>query len=423
MHYGSYALTPSFYRGNKQVDTNFLANVGFNQALSTKWHFSALGTYSAHDILLDPLDMVSPAVKNSDNYHHQQSERFDIELNSIYNSSSNIEVLLGYRFRTLFNTIRDAYVPTIGLNYYHQNTTSALHDIFYQLSWQVTEKLQLVGGSRLNFAMESQGENNDRTTHEKNTVIYQEGGNHYSVPNIAAIYAVNTHHTFKLLYGEALQDHSDVNFSQPENFETYELNYLYSYPTVSLNISAYQSTTKNLLRFAHQLNNTTLQYDEVSANNGLNTSEGIELIAQYHPSPFLKIELSAAHQHTDDIQYHHINAGESPERLLKAKLSYQHNKIRYGISFRYVGKMLTDYRYLSSQILGDYRRIGEQVSKSQSLDLNIRYAPKLQGFFTQLHIENMTDNDIRYPTNGLIDLEQGLIVPGRTIVLTAGWEY
>lgn len=423
MRFGSYALTPSFNDGNQQEDTNLITSTAYDKTLSDNWRLRAQGVYSEHKVAIDQLDFISPVIYASKNYQQQQSKRGDIELNSIYDNNASFEILLGYRYQSLFDTQRDVSVPSIGLDFFLKNEPIQTHDLFFQASWQLNKKIMLVAGNRWTHANEYTSTSFNRNSNETTTVKVHANNSNYSVPNIAVIFSLNKHNAIKLLYGEALQDNQDLAFSRPENLNTYELNYVFTKPKFTVNFSLFNAYAKNLFRFSHRFNSQTQRYEDVADNHGKTSSEGAEIILDYQPSDKVNVQTSVVWQHSDDTQYTHITSGYSPERLFKSKLSYQHNHINYALSFYYLSHMYADYRYLDSTTIGDYQRIGDEIGATTSININLRYAPRPKGFFAQLHIENLTDEEIRYPAVELIDLQHGLMEVGRSVAISGGWKF
>jgi len=64
-----------------------------------------------------------------------------------------------------------------------------------------------------------------------------------------------------------------------------------------------------------------------------------------------------------------------------------------------------------------------RLDATTSININLRYAPRPKGFFAQLHIENLTDEEIRYPAVELIDLQHGLMEVGRSVAISGGWKF
>ncbi|MFV2058801.1 MAG: hypothetical protein ACC707_20250, partial [Thiohalomonadales bacterium] len=168
---------------------------------------------------------------------------------------------------------------------------------------------------------------------------------------------------------------------------------------------------------------STGQYESISDNSGKLSTKGIELIVKYNAVEKVDLEFSTVWQETKDKQNPQISVGESPEWLAKMKASYVRNNIIYSVFANYTDSMNSDFVFVESTTPGLYTRLGDEVDDSISVGINIRYSQPSTGFYAQIHVENLFNDDIYTPANELVTMEKGLLSQERQIMLTIGLEY
>ena len=422
MDYGVYIFTPAFGPGNQLELDTFNAMLGYKKQLSNTLTFNSSIIYSHEEYDLPQLDFQYESVQNLDVSQFQETSRTEAELNFIYQPNDKFNLLTGYRYRQVYNSLNDVDLAEFGLDIKRNIDDIVQNDIFFQAAFKPIDSLKLVAGSRWTQSKSFDMDVQDRISNSISTTELHDDAVSF-IPSLAAIYSINDHHIIKLLYGEALQDHRATGASEPEEIQTYELNYLAMFKQLYVSMSIFESNSSHLFRNSQRLNEASGAYEHIDNNSGKLETRGSEIIIKYQPMNKLELEFSATWQETTDKINPHIEVGESPEWLAKAKISYQYDNMTYSLLTNYVSSMKSDYVYVDSVTAGEYTRLGEEVDSSILVGVNLRYTHPNSGFYANFHIENLLNEDSYTPANEWINFEKGLLAQERQVMLTLGLEY
>lgn len=221
-------------------------------------------------------------------------------------------------------------------------------------------------------------------------------------PRAALVWKVNAQVSAKLLYGRAYRAPAFVELFavnnpaalgdpslQPENIETLDLALSYR-PSASfylgLNVFAYQITD---LLSTVALDNGSLQF----ANIGEQEGEGFEFEFDYKINESFNVSGHYAYfQNNDKIA--NSDAGDAPNNQMGLRLNWRlHEQVNLHIGGAYVGEQ--------SRQPADLRE--EKLSSYSFVDVSLRYDLSSIGLTMQLSAKNLFDEDIREPSDIVVD--------------------
>jgi len=416
--YGVYAFTPSFDDGNQLRLTTWHAALGWEHGISESLglRINAIASDERYDI--PDFDFISAAL---DGDQQQQTRRYELELNLLWDPWTNLNLLAGYRLQRMDDIQNEAYLDAfIGQKDSLDNFT--VHDLFAEAGWSTSARLRFVGGlrvSRLPDSYEYTSLDYLNNTWLKEDVSVDD--RNIVTGRIAALYSLDVHQVLKLIYGTAAQDNDQIQLTDPERIKTAEINYAQTRTTWTLSASLFQNRISNVVRTIQKLDDSGI-YRTVDDNSGKWKTNGLELIGELRPLDGLNLAASATWQQTEDSKTD-VDPGYSPQLLLKFRADYTHGPLTYAAYANYIDDMDADWDFVDGATQGITERIGEEVDAYWDLGANLRYAHPSSGFYADLNVSNLLDTEIRYPANELTDFYQGLIGPGRVFTATVGWEF
>jgi outer membrane receptor protein involved in Fe transport len=417
--YGIYLFTPAFDDGNQARLTTWHAALGWEHAFSETLGLRASAIVSDERADLYQMDFLSPAL---DGDQELQYRRVDLELDLVWAPLSNLDVLAGYRFRQV-DGIENAVSLAPLLDLTNRVGRFATHDVFAELAWSPMDQLRLIGGARLSRLPDSYHYTSDDfltgTWIDKDVPV---DDRNLVTGRVAALWSLDTHQVLKLIWGTALQDNDQIQFTEPERIQTTELVYVQTQPTWTLSASVFNNRISSIVRTVQQIDPRTGDYRAVDDNSGAWTTNGLELIGELRPLPGLHLSASATWQDTEDRKSS-MDPGYSPDLLVKLKAGYTHGPLTYAAYAHYVGAMESDWNFVDGTTSGITERLGERVDPYWNLGANLRYRQPGTGFYASLNVSNLLDAEIRYPARELADFYRGLIAPGRVVTATVGWEF
>ncbi|MGD8498535.1 MAG: TonB-dependent receptor, partial [Chromatiales bacterium] len=239
---------------------------------------------------------------------------------------------------------------------------------------------------------------------------------------VAALWSPTPEQVVKLIWGSASQDGADADFAELERIETLELSTTLTRSRWMLSASLFQNDISSIARTIQVLDPQTGDYESFDDNSGRWRTRGVELILDARPLPELNLSGSLTWQQTEDRRGP-VDPGYSPALLAKLKADWRRGPMTYAVFAHYVDEMDADWDFVTGPDQGVTARIGESVPGYWGLGLNLRWDPAGPGPYADLNVSNLLDVEIRYPANELTDFERGLIGPGRTVALTAGYAF
>ncbi|MDM8565728.1 TonB-dependent receptor [Candidatus Halobeggiatoa sp. HSG11] len=382
-----------------------------------------------------------------------EGQSYEAELNLFADPLPELNIMFGLNYRS-DHIDHMLHHPELGLNSFswklinddNVNTTA----IFTQVNYDLLDNLKIVAGLRGEQVEKyevgwSQGPSENLEYTEIKGKYEQ--GDIEIIPRFAAIYSLNENNIFKLLYGKAINIPSFFQNSQqvqsgnenlePEYIETFELNYIVSFPPkITTNLSIFRNTLDKLITRVHYFDDQGT-YHSFSSNAGEMVTNGIEISTLFSMFQHFRLELSGTYQKTENQMegFKDIDVAYSPNLLAYAKASYAVNmgKIGNGIfsmTVNYVDEM-EPYWDNSPQDTDDPNspvkgRVGEKVDSYFLLGCNMRLDNLFgkRGLYLNIRGSNLFDKDVMYPagTNNAW-ADKGTIGPGRRFLANIGWKF
>jgi outer membrane receptor protein involved in Fe transport len=226
----------------------------------------------------------------------------------------------------------------------------------------------------------------------------------------------------RLTWGTASLDSDQVNLADPQRIATTELGYTLTRPRGMLSAGIFENRISRLVRTIQRFDASAGTIISVDDNSGEWRTHGLELIAETRLIDPLSLSASLTWQQTDD-RASSIDPGYSPRLLAKLKASWQQGPFTLGGYGNYVDGMDADWDFVNGPLPGITARLGDSMPGYWDLGLNLRWDPSGAGPFAALHVANLLNNEQRTPATELTELQRGLFGPGRTLTLTAGFDF
>lgn len=418
MNYGFYPLVPAHREGTTLRLQHWIANASYDVALRENLE-------SCISLVASQMDYHAETdfwPNDDEGYQDQGSIRYEFEGLLRATGEDRLHWLLGVNVRQLENIFSeiDLEITADGDVYQQQRTSTPVTStaIFGNVSVPVTRKLTLIGGYRVSqtSAYEIAVSANLPAGSESTTDVMQMDD---SAVKLASMYALNDRHSIKLSYSTASQDHRSAVYSEPEEIASGELNYLYVHNDWTASTSLFANRTDNLLRAYQEFTESTFRLSDT--NDGEWLTLGAEFIANYRPTPRFFAEFSSVVQRTrDKATSEDIEIGNSPEWVAKIKTGYAYANWRVSGTLAYVDGMLADYRLELPD--NNVWRYGAGVDGYLLLNANVRFKMPERHWYINFHGFNVTNENIRYPANELVNFYYGTYGPERRITLTIGFE-
>lgn len=418
--YGIYALTPAFDDGTRvQLDT-FHASLGWRHQFNDELGLRVTGIFSREHYDAYQADFLRPDLEGG---QKQESRRSELELDLHWQPNATVDAIFGYRVLRVHDVRNRARfeLPGVATLLDSEDRLDAyrIQDLFAEAGWQATDSMRVVAGARLTrLPTAYRGQRVDRVTGSSRTAGLRVDDQVEPNGRIALLWAPNPEQVVKLIWGSASQDSGDGSFAELERIQSLELNATWTRPDWLLSASLYQNRIDNIARTIQRLNPDG-SYETFDDNSGRWRTHGAELLFSARPLPQLDVAASLGWQDTDD-EKSALDPGYSPAWLAKLRASWRQGSFTYGAAAHYVDSMEPDWDFES----GSAQRIGDRVAGYWNVGLNLRWDPPGEGPFASISVSNLFDSENRYPTNELlVDLDRGLIAPGRTVSATFGYRF
>jgi len=324
---------------------------------------------------------------------------------------------------------------------------------FLQLDYSPFTDIHLIGGLRLEHLepysivytrgvvsgdpgdlrlIDSAGNRNlySATYHPKNDGISL-------VSRLGILYAINESSTIKFLWGQSMkqpsfsENHRQLPKGKPflnaAKMNTFEVNYLLSFPAfLSLNLSAYYNRLEDLISTKNLFNQVTNEWEIYSISGGEMETSGLEFGLEIYPLKNLIMNISLTYQKSKDLRvgYENIEPGYAPDWLGYFDVTYSFTEdITATLIGRYIGETKT---YWATDTTPDKGyRIGAAIEPYLVLDANIRVTNVfLKGLFASLKVNNILDQDIRFPTTLTNDwADKGTLGFNRGVNFSLGYNF
>ncbi|MCK5147461.1 TonB-dependent receptor [bacterium] len=367
---------------------------------------------------------------------------------ALYSPNENLEIIFGFDGENIDKIFNNYDLPgfqthtlTHIKNSIHPDDNLQVRAGYLRISTNLSSHLQFTGGLRLEqqcpyrilFRNASLGDLSYML--EKSTASI-DNSQWKLVPQTAMIYKPTPSLALKLLYGKAIQHPSLFqSFGQdrtegaeslkPEWVETFEIALGFeSSNNLSINASVFYNILDDLILrstgfYPSDHPDTPNEYFNFFDNIGKQRAYGFELQLACRLSSGFSIDLAATRQSLINQYKTAIPIGYNPPWLLYGKASWHINKyFQIGITGQFIDKMKAAWDLATSS------RIGDNSPTNTLLGLNLRFAPpKLPKFYGQLHIFNLLNNKIIYPTTtNSTWAPRGTRDRGRSITITIGYQ-
>lgn len=408
---------PSLGDGSFQLLEATTLRLEYQQPLNDKLRVEARWYYFDINAYLD-YNIVTPGFVGEQT---QASYGYDGEVDLFWTISPRFDITAGLHYRNILD-VSDKYdLPSFNrpstsrvVRELQDNETITTQALFAQANYQVTDHLKLVLGVRLEQLLPyglygHQASGSPDYSYVART--YSDDGIRL-IPRLAAIYQLNQKNIFKFLYGEAINrpafnqnvtstllDSSRGHLS-PESIKTLELNYI---------AELAKNYVSNLSIFHNKFNNLIIRWSEQSPNGdyrvfydngGELVTNGVEWTLQSQPAPRLDFELGLTYQKTTDKTFD-ITVPYSPSWLGQIKSVYHfNNNTTLALMGYYVDDMETYLDQTLKNPDGSYgRHIGDKTEGYFLFSTNLRVNNIFgKGSFANLHVYNLFDKEVHYPT-------------------------
>ena len=291
-------------------------------------------------------------------------------------------------------------------------------DLFAEAAVDPFPLLRLTAGVRVNF-------NTDRILFDgeegEPTEQRQLSGGVNVVPRMGLIANPFEGHFLKVLYGESIQQ-PRITYAakdwRTEHIRSSELNYLWVDRLILIETSLFHQTISGVPTRVQSYDPASGAYISDVVAEGLLRVVGVEALLEVEPIIGLRLGASTTLQDVEDQRAPHVEPGNAPSSLFKARASYKYLPWTFGAYASYVGAMLTDWRF--TDLGGEVDRLGDAVPGYVLLGLNVRYDHVPSGMYGNLHVSNVLDTDVRYPANELVGFQGGGFGPRREAFFAIG---
>lgn len=448
------AISPSITDGTLTLWRSLRLNFGYTKKFSDKIRAEAKFGYFLDNWTFDNDYFFEGIYSNQTN----AASGYKADLILFMDPSPTLNVTVGVSYINVLEDYFTADIPLFG----YPNYTMTLSDgesmitqsVYTQLNYDISDKLKLVAGLRLEqvpeYTLEDiQNEGLDGWLPPGSTTPLAEITNQatYSytkvelIPRLALIYGLDERNYFKFLYGKAINRPSffqsrDLLYYpgdplQPETIQTFELNYLGTLSnTFYVNLSLFHNILDRLIYRTHFFDQEQNEYYTRQANVGKMVTNGIEFKLSIIPSRKVNMEFSGIYQQTKDKRpgFENIEPGYSPRFLgyIKAYCFFT-PEVSLAITGNYVGEMESYYDPTLENPDGSFgRRLGEKVDDYFILGANFRMRDMWgTGFFINIKGSNLLGQEVRYPatSNNSGYAYYGTIGRSFSFLLTVGYYF
>lgn len=419
--FGIYALTPTFNDGNKITLENVLLALNYNKLINDSFtlDIQIIHSEESYDAIYD---FIAP---NINDVQAMESRRVEFESTLDYSSGSSFSLISGLRYLQIYNIFNDFEIRSIAYKADRESTPVTSLDFFTQANYELNEKWNFVVGGRWSKPFDYKTSqrrdffNPERITE---THTFHTEDKIQFMPRLAVIYSKNEHHIFKTMFGVANKESMSLYFDTPEKIKTLEFNYLTVHGKWSFSGSVFHNHISNLTRKVQRFDPYSGKYMSISNNSGKLETTGVEAIGKWSLTDHFHTQASFTFQKTNDLNNPDITPGNSPNLLVKLKISYHQASTTYALFANFVDDMKSDWVWSNTQAEG-WQRIGAEVPSYCLVGINIRHEFGKSGFFANFHVKNLLDAKILYPANELVDFYHGAPGSGQQALLTIGKEF
>ncbi len=419
-------LFPAFDDGNRENNSTTHFTLGYQKKLYPTFSLNTKVSYQKITMDFD-YDFFVPSFYGNVHEHYNIGESV-VDLN--YTPFERLTIVAGLKYATAFNLLNITDVAdSRDTNITNTRETADFSEgkfgTFLQVSYNPVSHLRLIAGMRFEKASAFTREviiNGGAASSTKSARIVFDDSDWQVIPRMAAVYSLTDKHIFKLLFGEATQFHH-YGFD-PKKQMTFEFDYLFTEKAYSIGLNAYQSKLENRVDFEFDFDWETSTYSNTVTNSGDITTTGVELNFIAQPYPNFKVEVGGAYQISTDDENSDITVAYSPNLLGQLRAIYRIKNYSLGITGYYVDEMESMWIKEDTTSKVGAHRLGAGSWDYFITSANLRADDIFKGLFASLHVSNLFDRTIKYPTTQTTSqLQRGTFGPGRVITATLGWKF
>jgi len=414
---GIFLLLPPLGDGYLRTSRNTSMMLGYQSDISDKINLDVRGTYNSYS----RNDIFEVLVAGVDGTQIIGYNSLELELLLAITPNNYLNIITGINIRNVTNLREATEAPSVGVvDGFYEKTDQRTNAVFSQITYQATDKLNLVAGIRFEDLRPYQVngiENNGLPA--QSTFGGRQGDIQSTSPRLAAIYSINDQNIMKFLYGEA---NRTVNEKlKAETTKTSEINYIYSKRHFFASMSVFHN------RLLDQVINDLVFENGTAAsktrNDGGISTNGIEFISNGNFSRYFFGEFSFTLQNSNNSKNSDIEVSYSPKTIAHAKLAYRNSKSTLAVITRYVSSMQPLYDLTKQNPDGSYgARVGNKVDPYFIVDFNIRQNNVFQKMYLNFKVSNLFNQEVRYPNNQETNelLDRGTLGAGRMLIGSVG---
>lgn len=410
-NYGLY-LEPTYRDGNDVEQIEKALALTYEDEINEDFSYKVNLITSQKTYNIDDIATSENIVYGTSNFAKEKRNQLDMHFN--YHISNDLKILLGSTYKNIdekVNSVYENYKSRVKFNYNYSEI-----DLYSKLQYKVNEKLEVNAGIRYSkkndfkinynvFDFNTNSEKYQAPTNTDEKIDY--------LPELSAIYHIDSNNHLKFLYGKANQ----LAYSSIEKFEeikSSEINYIYLSRNIQINSSIFYNQAKNISLFTQK----TLGQPNLAT--GKQKTKGAELAIKYKPSYNLETESSIRLQKTaNEIENSTENYDPdfSPKALGKFKITYLNTNTRYSLLIDYISKMKSSIKN------GTSTRYGKDSNENISISTNINHKLN-KNLSMDFHITNLLDRDNRTPAGStLTNFYNGAFTKGREFMFNIKYKF
>ena len=420
MHYGIYASMPGIGDANYLDLETTHASLSYSIALNDYWTWKTSGINSQEEYTVPEFNFLLPEF---DGNQHQTSKRQEFESILTY-TNKEFNTIFGYQYRYIDDVENDlsAFLSDVMLQgAFYKLVPYKTHDLYTEINYKIASDWKISGGVRYS-----------RLPSEFEQISYDkidDSVSYFSVDTdssdklswrLALAYHLNEQHSLHFIAGNAVQYRSNIEISDPEQIDSYELQHIVSYPDWQLQTSLFYNSISNIAQREIQFNTDGTTYSSLTNNVEWKTA-GVELISSMQFDKQWKGSASLVYQNSQDTKYN-VPIGYSPNLTFKIKTDYSDGPLIYSLNMNYIDELQAGYMIKQEGGVSTIERIGKTVDDYFLMGGHIRYVPN-PNLYIDLKADNLFDETYHYPTNELASMEYGLIGMARVLMLTVGYKF
>lgn len=410
-------LVPPVDDGDVRNVDVFTTMLGYKNEVNAEFAYNARLVFNDYQQKRDFDGIVSGIIADA----KIDYKSYEFEFLTTYSPDESLKIVTGVNIEKTSDFNEFTHVPLRGIDNELVKFDRTVKAVFSQANYKISDELLLVAGLRYEVL-----ERYTRTFIDQlgqvgeSSNLIELGNISTTTPRLSAVYAFNDSHTLKLMYGRSIRL-SDDEFDAEET-ETYEFNYLYMKHDVYASVSLFHNKLENLLLDIIFLSGGGI--DGQRSSQGEISTDGVEVVVKKYFADNFETELGFTIQESvDNSSNAEIDASYSPDTLFHLKSAYTYVDTVYSITGRFTDSMLSFLKRTPTDPQGTY--IGQEAKSNMVWDLNIRFNDIQPNLDASIGVQNVFDEEIRYPNNieNTEFMDLGSIGHGRVLMGALGWRF